>query len=439
LFHPDPEKPFKLYVDACMEGIGAALHQVQIVNDKPMEGPICFISRQLKDSEERYGASQLECLCLVWALDKFYYYLDGCQFDVITDCMALKSLLNMKNPNNRHMLRWQIVIQEWRGSMTIVHRDGIVHKNTDGLSRWPLPNDPYNPAYDDDDIVIHIPLMSISSYLAHSALPNDPSINPAYEEDRENCDQSIPIMAVSVSSLASSFWELIEERYDKEKNATILVKILKSKFPKKLIESLEGQWKKHFLEHRFSLLDGILYHRREHNSSVVLILREHINIILNECQDSITSGHFSKDRTLNRVQAIAWWPKWRQDVSDYCDRCQKANRSTGKKFGLLQHIEEPTSRWEVINMDFVTALPPGGKENYNAFLVVCDRFSKIARFLHCYKDSSAMDIALVFWNNIISDVGCPKVIVGDRDPKFTSDFWQNLFEILGTKLAFSTA
>jgi hypothetical protein len=95
LFHPDPKKSFKLYVDACMEGIGAALHQIQIVNDKPMEGPICFISRQLKDLEKGYGASQLECLCLVWALDKLYYYLDGCQFDVITDCMALKSLLNM--------------------------------------------------------------------------------------------------------------------------------------------------------------------------------------------------------------------------------------------------------------------------------------------------------------------------------------------------------
>jgi hypothetical protein len=89
LFHPDPSRPFKLYVDACFEGIGAALHQVQTVGDKEMEEPICFISRQLKESEKKYGASQLECLCLVWALEKLYYYLDGCEFDVITDCMAL--------------------------------------------------------------------------------------------------------------------------------------------------------------------------------------------------------------------------------------------------------------------------------------------------------------------------------------------------------------
>ncbi|MBW0563639.1 hypothetical protein O181_103354 [Austropuccinia psidii MF-1] len=40
--------PFKPYIDASVDGLGAALHQVQIINDKPVEGPICFISRQLK-------------------------------------------------------------------------------------------------------------------------------------------------------------------------------------------------------------------------------------------------------------------------------------------------------------------------------------------------------------------------------------------------------
>ncbi|MBW0582932.1 hypothetical protein O181_122647, partial [Austropuccinia psidii MF-1] len=77
LLMPDWKLPFKLYIDACGEGLGAALHQVQIVNDKPYEGPICFISRQIKPTEARYGASQMECLCLVWALEKLHYYLDG--------------------------------------------------------------------------------------------------------------------------------------------------------------------------------------------------------------------------------------------------------------------------------------------------------------------------------------------------------------------------
>ncbi|MBW0563601.1 hypothetical protein O181_103316 [Austropuccinia psidii MF-1] len=144
LLMPDWNIPFKLYIDACGDGLGEALHQVQIIDDKPTEGPVCYISRQIKPTEARYGASQMECLCLVWALEKLHYYLDGSVFEVITDCNAVKSLLNMKPPN-RHMLRWQIPIQEYRGNMTIVHKAGNIHKNSDGLSRWALANTPDNP------------------------------------------------------------------------------------------------------------------------------------------------------------------------------------------------------------------------------------------------------------------------------------------------------
>ncbi|MBW0529334.1 hypothetical protein O181_069049 [Austropuccinia psidii MF-1] len=74
LLIPDWKLPFKQYIDACGEGLGAALNQTQIINDKPVEGPICFISRQIKPTEGRYGASQMECLFLVWALEKLHYY-----------------------------------------------------------------------------------------------------------------------------------------------------------------------------------------------------------------------------------------------------------------------------------------------------------------------------------------------------------------------------
>ncbi|MBW0592442.1 hypothetical protein O181_132157 [Austropuccinia psidii MF-1] len=87
----------------------------------------------------------MECLCLVWAFEKLHYYLDGTVFDVITEFNPVKSLVNMKTPN-RHILRWQIAIQEYKGNMTIVHRSGNIHKNADGLSRSALANTPENPA-----------------------------------------------------------------------------------------------------------------------------------------------------------------------------------------------------------------------------------------------------------------------------------------------------
>ncbi|MBW0486703.1 hypothetical protein O181_026418 [Austropuccinia psidii MF-1] len=42
LLIPDFKLPFKWYIDASGDGLDAALHQVQFINDKPVEGPICF-------------------------------------------------------------------------------------------------------------------------------------------------------------------------------------------------------------------------------------------------------------------------------------------------------------------------------------------------------------------------------------------------------------
>ncbi|MBW0528096.1 hypothetical protein O181_067811 [Austropuccinia psidii MF-1] len=131
----------------CSQGLGEALHQRQIVDGKPREGVIFYISRQLKYSEARYGATQTECLCLVWALEELYYYLEGAVFEFYTECTSLKSLLNMKN-SNRQILKRQISIQEYRGNMTIIYKEGKSHTNADGLRRWPLDNVKSNPAYD---------------------------------------------------------------------------------------------------------------------------------------------------------------------------------------------------------------------------------------------------------------------------------------------------
>ncbi|MBW0507568.1 hypothetical protein O181_047283 [Austropuccinia psidii MF-1] len=158
---PDFKLPFKLHIDASSDGLTAALHQVQIINDKFVEGTICFIPRQIKPTEARYGASQMECSCLFWALEKLNYFLEGFIFEVITDFTAVNSLLNMKTPN-RNMLRWQIAIQKYRGNMTIVHKDGNIHKNADVLSRWPLPNNIYNPAYVPEEASPQIPIEGIS-------------------------------------------------------------------------------------------------------------------------------------------------------------------------------------------------------------------------------------------------------------------------------------
>ncbi|MBW0510495.1 hypothetical protein O181_050210 [Austropuccinia psidii MF-1] len=95
---------------------------------------------------------------------------------------------------------------------------------------------------------------------------------------------------------------------------------------------------------------------------MVLCSRMLIKTVLLECHDNIYSGNLSENRTMERIKTCAWWPSWRKDVIEYChscDRCQKANKATGKGFGLMIHIQEPSTPWEVAHMDWVTALPPG--------------------------------------------------------------------------------
>ncbi|MBW0515578.1 hypothetical protein O181_055293 [Austropuccinia psidii MF-1] len=183
-----------MYIDSCGEGLGLALHQVQIVNDKPYEGPVYFISRQIKPTEAKYEASQMEYLFLVWALKKLHYYLGGSVFEVITDCNAVKSLLNTRTPK-KHMLRCKITIQEYGGSMKIVNKAGNNHSNNYGLSRWALPNKPDNT-----------------------------SIVPS------NVEPQIRIEGINITDVGMEFFKEVRESYEEYENFYIINSLLENDF-----------------------------------------------------------------------------------------------------------------------------------------------------------------------------------------------------------------
>ncbi|MBW0491898.1 hypothetical protein O181_031613 [Austropuccinia psidii MF-1] len=424
LILPDFQLPFKLYIDAaCSQGLGAALHQRQIVDGESREGVICYISRKLKDSEARYGATQTKCLFLVWDLEKHHYHLEGAVFEVYTDCTALKSLLNMKT-TNRHMLRWQIAIQEYRGNMTIIYKEGKSHTNADGLSRWPLDNVKSNPAYD-PEVAAKIPIHFMEIYREKNFRFSEcsPESGTADSGNTDSEGTETPILGIRSSELHNKFLNAVMKIYYKHKQCGIFLQFLPQKYRSPELESqLEEPWLRDYRANNLFLIDGLLYHREKHTSALKIIDRDHISLILHECHDCPYMEHMSEDRTKERVASTAWWLKWEQYLSEYintCERWKNANMKHGKKYGLLKHIEEPKHTWETINTDWVTGLVPGGKEKFNACLTIVDRFRE--------------------FNNIISTCGVPKIIISDRDPKLTSEFWTNLYGMLGTKLAFSTA
>ncbi|MBW0469710.1 hypothetical protein O181_009425 [Austropuccinia psidii MF-1] len=251
------------------------------------------------------------------------------------------------------------------------------------------------------------------------------------------------LLRMSSSELKNELFSAVMKTCTKHKKCGIFLQLLQQKYRSPELESqLEETWLRDYKNNRFFLINGLLYHRENHTSALTVVDRDHIFLILQECHDCPYMGHMSEDRTKERVARTAWLPKWEQGLTEYintCERFQKENRKHGKKYGLFQHIEEPKNPWETINMDWVTGPFPGGKENCNACLIIVDRFRKSVRCLPCHKEETEMVTALLFWNNIISTCVVPKINISDRDPNFTAEFGTNLYDMLGTKLVFSTA
>ncbi|MBW0582789.1 hypothetical protein O181_122504 [Austropuccinia psidii MF-1] len=102
---------------------------------------------------------------------------------------------------------------------------------------------------------------------------------------------------------------------------------------------------------------------------------------------------------------------------------------------MMVHIQEPKFPWEIVHMDWVTALPPGGDRSYNACLVLVDRYRKTPMFLPYHKDDTAMDTAMVIWSNIISHTGLFQNGISERDPNLTSALCTNLHTLFRKKLS----
>ncbi|MBW0485378.1 hypothetical protein O181_025093 [Austropuccinia psidii MF-1] len=203
--------------------------------------------------------------------------------------------------------------------MNIVHKSGNIHKTSDGLSRWELENTPESPAW--------------------------------VEQEEHHTE------GICFTDIDTELFNKVKESYKIDENCHILCQLLMKDFKDPSLSSkLDEIWKKAYNEGRFHLLDGILYHKTKHTCAMTLTDRTLINTILHEFYDSVASGHLSEDRTPEKGKTCSWWPNWRNNVAEYCqtyERCQKANRAAGKRFGMMIQLQETKSSWEIVHMDWV--------------------------------------------------------------------------------------
>ncbi|KAA3480857.1 Transposon Ty3-I Gag-Pol polyprotein [Gossypium australe] len=98
----------------------------------------------------------------------------------------------------------------------------------------------------------------------------------------------------------------------------------------------------------------------------------------------------------------------------------------------------PKWKWKIITMDFVSGLPLSPKKKY-AIWVIVDWLTKATHFIPVRMDFSFDRLDKLYVSKIVRLHGVLVSIIYNRDPRFTSQFWNKLQEALGTKLNFNTA
>ena len=146
-------------------------------------------------------------------------------------------------------------------------------------------------------------------------------------------------------------------------------------------------------------------------------------------------------RSLTALKKRLFWPRMKRDVAEYlarCMECQLVKVEHQHPIGLLNPLPIAEWKWDIVSIDFIIGLPKT-KYQQDSVMVVVDTLTKAAHFIPVKSTFGTAQVADVFLKEIVRLRGVPKVIVSNRDVKFTTAFWKGLFGGMGTKLNFSTA
>ena len=496
-----PERPYRVYSDACDYGLAAILQQVQPIQIKDLRGTraydrlkkahsknepipslvtaipgieeeipkhlswaenfeettvyiervIAYWSRILRAAERNYSPTEREALALKEGLIKFQSYLEGAKVAAITDHAALTWTRTFQNVNKR-LLTWGAVFSAYPG-LKIVHRAGRVHSNVDPISRLrrriPFqdgptldPTEPIQLANASED-----PLRDMYDELGERFEEKLLQVASKHaisllSEQSATCASLEVHTSSSEDYSTSAYHSLVigfsSKEYEKWKAA-----YLKDRHFKEVLDAMAAttDWAKPLYPQYYLRDDGLLMFEDGTTNTRVCVPEELRLGIVKEIHDGITeSAHAGYHRCYNRIASVYYWPKMSRDIKRYvstCDICQKSKPRRHAPVGLLRPIPIPTQPFEVISMDFIPELPIS--EGFDNVLVVVDKLTKYGMFIPCHTTINEKETAKLIFKHVICEYGIPRQIISDRDVRWRGDFWKETCRLLGTERALTTA
>jgi len=401
---PIPDKPFLIQTDASDYALGGALLQQ---DDDGEYHTISYESKRFNSAQSNYTVRDKELLAIVQCLKTWRHLLLGAEFDVQTDHRTLVHLQTQANVNQRHA-RWLELLGEY-GSLSISHIEGPRNGLADALSR--LPSDHLTPA---NSVDIH--------HVAASC-----SFDSAAQPDQSQLDGVLSVRALTAVNIMpdQSLLDEIRQGYTNDEHCNSKLDVD---------------------DHRYRTVNGLIYFSpdgdHDQSSRLLIPADDALRVkLLREAHEPRYLAHRGKHSTYFALHKHCYWRAMLRDVADFvrsCSTCLRNRPAPRKATGAPTPLPIPPYNWHTVTMDFAVNLPTSANGN-DAVLVVVDKLSKRKHLIPCRTDNTAEDVAAIYYNSVFRHHGVPVYIVSDRDPKFTSDFWQSLAKQFGTTLKMSTS
>ncbi|BES87362.1 Hypothetical Protein NTJ_00167 [Nesidiocoris tenuis] len=366
LMHYSPDLPLTLSVDASPVGLGAVLaHRIG-----KNEYPLAFASRTLRPAEKNYSQIDKEALAIRWGVEKFYNYVYGRLFILITDHRPLLHIFGKKRKLPSHtatrLLHYAIYLQMFE--FDIEYRKSEQHGNADFLSRLPLNSQQLDR--EDQPSIDDITVFHLEQINTLPTLPQD--IRKATLEDPET-----------------------REIYKK-------LEIGDTHGPN---------------DYQFSLQAGCIF-----NGIRVYIPKSLRPRILQDLHE----GHMGIVKMKALARSVVYWPRIDHDIEELCRNCAECLSTHRQPKKVEKHFwEYPAYAWERIHVDFA-----GPFMGHQFFLVVDSHSKWLEAFV---VPSTSSDTAISILETLFSRYGFPRTLVSDNGTAFTSLKFQNFMKKYAVK------